>query len=505
MAEPAQRALLSPIRLSPRRPSAGTALTALLVVLAAVAGAAASRGGIPVVGLTVSLAACAAAVAGSWRPLVVGLLLYLPFSGLPSLILYPDTGPSALAKDFLFVIPAYAGAAAVVLSRRESLRVPGAPLVLIGCLALLVLVQAFNPAIPKTLVALIGIKVWLFYLPLLWLGYHFTREKAVVQRLLMAMLAVAMVPCLAGIAEAVLVQTHGREFVYGLYGPAAEAATQGFAGFGFQGGGALLRLPSIFQFVGQYWLFCTATIALGYGAWRGNRGNRALALLGPLAVAIAVLASMTAGLRAAFIFSPFLLLLIALLEGASIGRLLAYLSASAAAVVSALVILGVPAGPLAELISTHTAFILDFFGEGLRYAAGNALLGLGTGVDSNGISHAFGSDNHLVIYATVGGVWWESWYLKAFLELGLVGLLLLLALLISLLRRSFAAHRQISDPELRSMSAAFLALFVWNVIYALKTAYVDLDPMSIYIWFFLGLQWRLVAMQRQEAEPAAAA
>jgi hypothetical protein len=457
------------------------------------------------VAVAVCLAACIAAAAGSWRPLLVGLLLYLPFSGLPTLILYPDTGPSALVKDVLFVIPAYVGAIALALSGRESLRVPGAPLVLLGSLALLVLVQALNPSIPKPLVALIGIKVWLFYLPLLWLGYHFTGSRATVQRLLMAMVAVAMIPCVIGIAEAVLVQTHGREFVYGLYGPASEAATQGYAGFGFANGGSLLRLPSIFQFVGQYWLFCTATIAIGYAAWRGNRDNRALAVLGPLAIAIAVLASMTTGLRAAFIFSPFLLLLIALLEGASIGRMFAYASGSVAAVLSALLILGVPAGPLAELIGTHTAFIFDFFGDGFGYAVDHALLGLGTGVDSNGISHAFGSESHAVIYATVGDVWWESWYLKAFLELGLIGLLVLLALLFSLLRRSLSAHRQISDPELRSMSAAFVALFIWNVIYALKTAYVDLDPMAIYIWFFLGMQWRLVTMQREGADPSRAA
>ena len=501
MADPAQRALPRLGRPLALRPSGEGAAIAGIVVLAAVAGAAASRGGIPVVGITICVAACVVALVGSWRPLLVGLLLYLPFSGLPTLILYPDTGPSTLAKDFLFVIPAYVGAAAVALSRREDLRVPGAPVVLMGSLALLIVVQAFNPEVPKPLVALIGIKVWLFYIPLIWLGYHFTRRKEALQRLLMAMLAVAMVPCLAGIAEAVLVQTHGRAFVYGLYGPAAEAATQGFAGFGFNDGSALLRLPSIFEFVGQYWLFCTATIALGYAAWRGNRSHRLLRVLGPLAIGIAVLASMTTGLRAAFIFSPFLLLLIALLEGASLGRMLAYASGSIVAVVGALVILGVPAGPLAELIRTHTAFIFDFFGDGFTYAADHAMLGLGTGVDTNGISYAFGSsDDYAVIYATVGDVWWESWYLKAFLELGVVGLLLLLALLFSVIRRSLATHQAIVDPELRSMSAAFLALFVWSVIYALKTAYVDLDPMAIYLWFFLGVQWALIELQRGEPD-----
>src|SRR4051812_48816640 len=43
----------------------------------------------------------------SWRRSITWMLYYLPFSGLLPLILYPNTGPGTLLKDFVFVGPAY--------------------------------------------------------------------------------------------------------------------------------------------------------------------------------------------------------------------------------------------------------------------------------------------------------------------------------------------------------------------------------------------------------------
>ena len=45
----------------------------------------------------------------NWRRSVYGLLMYLPFSGIPIIAAYPRTALATLAKDVLFVIPAYLG------------------------------------------------------------------------------------------------------------------------------------------------------------------------------------------------------------------------------------------------------------------------------------------------------------------------------------------------------------------------------------------------------------
>jgi cytochrome b561 len=104
----------------------------------------------------------------------------------------------------------------------------------------------------------------------------------------------------------------------------------------------------------------------------------------------------------------------------------------------------------------------------------------------------------------MGGVWYESWYLKALIELGVVGLAVFLVLIARLLVRAARAHRAtVADPEARSMSAAFLALFIWTLLFSIKTAGIDEDPLDLYVWLFLGWQWRLGDMVAPSASSRA--
>lgn len=479
---------MSAVRLRRPHATASGAQAGTLVVGAAACGVAAAAGfGVVVLGAVVMAAAVTAAVL-SWRRSLAWMLLYLPVSGLLPLLLYPHGTVGVLLKDLLFVGPAYLGAIVAAARRRERFGVPGVPWLLATGLVVLILVQAFNPRLPNPLVGIVGVRVWLFYLPLLILGYHLVEELGQLQRLLKWMTYAAMVPCVIGIVEAFFVYNGHADAVYGLYGDAAGPATQDFAQFDF----GLLRIPSIFTFVAQYWMFTTATVAVAYAAWRGNRTDATMAWFGPVAIAIAALASLTSGARAAFIFTPFLLLLILLLDGLSLSRMLRYAGMCAAATVVALAVLGIQLSPLASSTSDHSSFILSFFGEGFTFARDHALWGMGTGIDSNQARYAFGgSTDYAIVYRDLGGVWYESWYIKAFIELGVLGLILLIANLAALLRRCLMYHRRILGAELRSMSAAFVALFAWTVVYTIKTAYIDYDPLDVYVWLFIGIQWRL--------------
>ena len=46
----------------------------------------------------------------------------------------------------------------------------------------------------------------------------------------------------------------------------------------------------------------------------------------------------------------------------------------------------------------------------------------------------------------VGGTWYESWYVKALLELGVAGLVILVLLLGALATRALMQHRRLRDP-----------------------------------------------------------
>lgn len=487
-----------------RVPVRGVLVGGAMLGAAVIAGAAATT---PLGILLAALAVFGVALGwalSSWRRSIVAVVYYMPFSGLLPLAMYPNSAPGVLAKDLLFVLPAYIAAIVAVATRRERLTLPGAPVLLFGAFAALVTVQVINPHEPEFLVGPIGMKVWLFTPPLMVLGYHLFSRPEGLRRMLKVMFVLSIIPCVVGIIEALLVAAGQQALVYSWYGPAASAATQDFAAFDF-GGGTFARLPSLFTAVSQYWLFTSASLAVGYAAWRGSPRDPFLRWFGPLGLGVIAVASMTAGTRAAFIFTPLLIMMVALLEGVPLRRLVLYAGGLAVSMLAVLQALHIDPTALASSSSEHTSFIFSFFGDGFRLATHHMIGGLGTGVDTNAARYAFDTVDYGVIYKTVGGVWWESWYLKAFLELGIVGLVILAMLVVSVVRRSLIVHRQIQDPAIRSMSAAFLGLFVWNVIFAIKTAYIDVDPMVIYVWLLLGIQWRLADMDRGERERAAEA
>ena len=64
----------------------------------------------------------------SWRLSVYLALAYLPVEGILWVVIYSHTAPAALAKDFLFVIPAYIGFFYWSMKSRRNVVFPGFPL-----------------------------------------------------------------------------------------------------------------------------------------------------------------------------------------------------------------------------------------------------------------------------------------------------------------------------------------------------------------------------------------
>ena len=85
----------------------------------------------------------------SWRLAVFLALAYLPVEGLLWVALYPHTAPAALAKDFLFVIPAYIGFFYWCMKSKRNFVFPGFPLLAVVLLAGLVIVEIFNPLLSR--------------------------------------------------------------------------------------------------------------------------------------------------------------------------------------------------------------------------------------------------------------------------------------------------------------------------------------------------------------------
>jgi hypothetical protein len=467
-------------------------------VLAIVIGLMAGSGRVLVTAAMVAVIGALTMGIRSWRRAVYGLLIFLPVSGVPYVMLYPNVRPASLFKDVIFIIPAYVGFLASGIGQRRRIEPGTFPSVPLLLFALLVFAQILNPSLPNRLVGLIGAKVWLFYLPLCALAYHLVDSRRDLSRLLATMSVVAIVPALVGLIEAALVYTGHPDIVYKWYGGAAESATQGFVQFDFLGGGSLRRIPSTFSYMAQYFSFTVSMIAVTYAWWRGVLAKARISPLGAAVWLMLLTAGFLSGARSAFLFIPFLVGLIVVLEARNLRLPLGRLVVPSALLVGVTVtILGAGAGTIVvHAVEVGRGEFQDVFVDGFRQGLATTLAGLGTGTDTNGARYAFDSADQ---FSTVATNFNESWYVKAYLELGLVGLVLIMMILGHLVVVGLRRHANLRDPMLRTISASLLAVLIWNTVYGIKGQFMDMDPTNVYFWLFVGVLAKLPQLDSPES------
>jgi O-antigen ligase len=439
-----------------------------------------------------------------WQWSIYGLIAYIPVSGIPITAAYGHRLERAAAvsgKDFLFVLPAYVGFVVWAIRRRKDPRFPGAPVLLYAALAIVVLAQAFNPSVPKPLVALIGVKVWLFYVPLLLLGYHLVGNRAQLRWLLTLVALSAVLPAAIGVIEALLVYSGHDHFVYSLYGRAAGAVTQQFAQFEI--GRGLRRIPSTFSSVTQFFIFSSVMASFVYAWWRSGPARGRLLSVPPLLWLLVLAAVVLSGQRSAWVFLPLLVILILALDFEA--RLAVKVVPVLAALLGAVVLVLGASVPSVyhEVKRTFDSEVKPVVVDPTRYAIHRTTFGVGTGVDTVSARYAYPNQsawNHSV-ESVIGG-WRENWYVRAYLELGVIGFVIVVALLATMAVRGARAYRRVDDPALRSVAAALLALVLWPLVYDVKSPMIDFDPLNVYYWLGLGILLRLPSLAAAAPEPA---
>jgi len=417
-----------------------------------------------------------------WQRGFYGLLIYLPFAGAVTLALYPWKAP-LLFKDLMFLLPTYIAFFARLSLGRESLHgLPRLPAGLMIALGILVVAQMANPGVENILMGFIGLKVWLFYLPLFFLSFAFVASERDLFLLLRLLMGLSLIPCTVGIAEALLVQVGGHQATMeAIYGGAAAGATQGFVQFDI-GGGLLTRIPSTFTFVAQYFGYTLAMLVPCYALWRGDPSPR-WRRLGGWALMIVTLASFLSGARAAFVFVPLLLVLMFGFERGFSG-LVRGGARSVGMLFGALAILGIGSYALYEQISRlFVSYTRNIVYGGLVKAIVSAPLGAGTGTNTGSARYAFANPVSFVAI--------ENYYAKAAYELGLLGLLVVIGLFLSLALLGYRSHPRLQSLSLRSCSAGFLAFIVVMILNSFKGWQIDLDPINVYFWVFAGVLMKL--------------
>jgi hypothetical protein len=432
----------------------------------------------------------------NWRVGVWALLVYATTMGLVVVAMFA-IGLGALAlvtRDILIIAPLYISLF-LFGGKQPYHRIPWHVSAACAFFAFVVLADMGNPGVPNLLVALIGAKVWLCYIPLLYVGAVFIKTERQLLSVVRTIVGMAWVAWTLGIAQYIGAMTIGFEptmrFLFGGYG---ELASGGFSCFDF--GALFCRLPGSFTFSSQYGSFCVFMLFPLFmlitletdRTWRG---------FAQLSFAMALIAGLTSGARGNFILLPAAVMLIYFLRFRLKGGVQMVLGLAVAGVVVFNVI-GIDAGEAygtaGKLSDSYSRdLVVGGFADGL---AKGGILGQGTGTNTGPARHAF---DDAAAMAAEQGYYIENFMAKTLAELGVIGFLALMILFgflgVHLLQGQFSCRQ----PRLKDCAATVTAMVAFTLATSVKGWALDSDPINFYFYFFVGLGFAIPHLDRSSA------
>ncbi|MHC5615587.1 MAG: hormogonium polysaccharide biosynthesis protein HpsL [Nostoc sp.] len=449
------------------------------------------------------------------RQALYAFIIYVPIGG--TITYYLGNSPILqLAKD-AFYVPALIGLWQTCRKQGLPLIIPQGikiPLyIVLGCSLLTLLFinggQQFNPPISGLLekgppeiplgMGILGLKVFLGYVPLIGCAYYLIRDKRDFLFLSRLQIALILICCVLGFIQYFLLITGVCQGTRGLEGDALFRATvEARCYFGgalvYSPDEGVIRLPGTFVAPWQWaWFLISGTFftfATGFTdpspIWR---------LVGLGSLVTVFLNAVISGQRIALALVPICFGILLLLTG-QIGNLKRFIPIG----VGLALIVGIAIVTNPVLVQERTEsftgrwdasppqdFIIQQFEENWKNVDGPLGSGLGRATNSARVM----GKTKLV----------ETYYPKLLYEVGIIGVLAFLGLVTSLTIIGFKTYRSIKNRNFRSYGAA---LWVFILFISYNTYYypLDVDPVAVYYWLFAGVLFKLPELDKQERKDA---
>jgi hypothetical protein len=415
----------------------------------------------------------------NWRRGVAALVVVLPFAGVPAFL--SGSQYALIARDVAITVPIYSSLLFAAVLGRERLGLKRTWLAsVISLFALVVALQVL--VAPSALVGLIGAKIWLFYIPMIGVGFLYVRSTADALQLLKITTLLAVVPAALGIVEWAIASRTGTLGPFSrLYGSLRDSVS----------GQSVMtsevrfsRIPSTFTSVSQYASFSYVALTTGLAVALVERTTRWLVV-----VAIIGLAALTSGARAAFLIVPLLTLLGILLSGFRVRRMVLALLVSGT-MIGALVVHGASIREYRHELSVVAAVDSAHSVREFERSLEKDVFGDGTGSHANAALRYGGGDVGQMV---------ENWYARAGAELGVPGLALAVVLLISVAVAARGACRRLTGAP-KEIGGPIAALAVMTALISFKSSILDIDPFNVYFWLFVGVLLKLATIEVDEQE-----
>jgi len=382
---------------------------------------------------------------------------------------------------------------------------------------LLGLVQVFNPYSPSLFYGLLGLKLYFYYIPLMFVGYSLMRTEHDLHRFLVVNMGIAAVIAMVGLIQAIF----GTDFLNPHSGADIEElghlVRQTYSGI------AVPRPCSVFVSDGRFAFYLILALILGVGTTGylllRRKGGRAIVFL---ALALVGVAAVMTGSRGAFVYTGASLLILSagMLWGApqSSDRYRLFKAIRRSFVLIALA-LGLTVAVFPQQIGAR----LTFYQETLlpwsphyevadrvwSYPIGNFLwafsdgkwiIGHGTGTASLG-----GQYVTRILKAPPTDLAAESGPGILVLELGIPGLMLWLAWTVALV---VAATKVVLRLRGTWAFPIALAILWFSFLLLFPFTYGGMQPyqnfvFNAYFWLLVGVLFRLPALVNQDLRPLA--
>lgn len=414
-----------------------------------------------------------------WEAALTFMVIALCFGGIAAVNM--GSGSYAIVfRDLFIILPLYIGFFGGAEGPRMLNLLPLDVLAMLVLLLTVIFICVFASPTNVGEIA-IGLKVWLFYVPLLAVGVALAARRDVLVRFLRVILLWGFAAATIGLIQSLLVRLVGYErTMEWFFGANAIKVTQDFTVFDVAGG--IYRIPGTFSFVSQYgnFLYLYLVVTVIESNIDPDDQYKQIARIG---VILATIAGVLCGVRQAIILFPATLAVFAL-GGLLSTRMLLIAPIGAAAGTAIIALSGLDlleyfsvGRELAESATGH------FIGEQLASGLDFGFLGAGIGSSTTAARYAMG----MTVEAGPAAIGLESFYGKAGAELGWFGFITIAMLMATVVLRSVVSVLQHVTRPSHAIILPLAVFLVSVVISSFKGSPLDADPGNMFFWLFLGL------------------
>lgn len=409
------------------------------------------------------------------RRLIFGIFLYTCIEGLVVNLMYPN--PIAyLPKDVMIGL-LYLSMISSGMSATGSVARFWGPFLAFAAVTILFVAM---PTPVSPLGMSVAVKQRIFYIPLIFAGYHFLRGDADLARLLRVIGWSSIPVSLFGIylyfGGPMALRALGGDYAYVFFSTAGSA------------GVAFWRVPGTFNSPGQFgaYLSTVAVLLVGFLLVRdlGSKDRRMILI----ALACALPAMLVTGSRAPMLIFLVLAGLVAMMSR-QVSRAGVLAGVFYLVVVVSLDYLGAGvADRMASAVSADNVerFGLTFFGQlWVPQMLANPV-GEGLGVATVGARH----------FSPVGVRLVESYLGILSTEMGVLGVATFLVLCVLMVSFLVGARGWMRDAPGRSVWVAIFLQSLMTVAFVSNTTVLDAIPGNLYFWFFVGVAVKMVDLER---------